>query len=222
MSDFLWPHGLQHPRLDHHPCPSPSPGDCSNSCAVGLWRYPTISSSVIPFSSCLKSFPASGSLLMSQLFASGGQSIAASASASVLLMNILLVTHLPHYRATKQMAHKLQNNYTEESKPWNLIITQSPHSVQISLFFTPCPFAVPGPHAAFWVTLRHRALCAPIGCDSSSGLPCVWRCWWFWRILVRCFVNCSSIWVCLMFFLMIQMRLWFFGEEDHEGKVPSS
>lgn len=66
------------------------------------------------------------------------------------------------------MARKLQNNYTEESKPWNLIITQSPHSVQISLFFTPCPFALPGPHAAFRVTVRHCALCAPTGCDSSQ------------------------------------------------------
>ena len=85
MSSSLWPHGLQHARL---PCPSPSPGVCSNSCPLSWWCLPTISSSVIPFSSCLQSFPASGSFLLSQLFASGGQSIGASASALVLPMNI--------------------------------------------------------------------------------------------------------------------------------------
>ena len=85
MSDSLGPHGLQHARL---PCPSPTPGACSNSCPSSGWCHPTISSSAIPFSSCLQSFPASGSFLMSQFFPSGGQSIGASASASVLLMNI--------------------------------------------------------------------------------------------------------------------------------------
>ena len=81
----LRPHGLQHARL---PCPSPSPRVCSDSCPSSQWCYPTISSSVIPFSSCLQSFPASGSFPMSQFLASGGQSIGASASASVLPMNI--------------------------------------------------------------------------------------------------------------------------------------
>ena len=81
----LWPHKLQHARL---PCPSPSPGTCSNSCPLIQWCHPTISSSVVPFSFRLQSFPASGSFLMSQLFAPGGQSIGASASASVLPMNI--------------------------------------------------------------------------------------------------------------------------------------
>ena len=85
ISNSLQPHGLQHPRL---PCSSPSPRACSNSCPLSQWCYPTISSSVVPFSSCLQSFPASGSFPRSQLFASGGQSIGASASASVLPMNI--------------------------------------------------------------------------------------------------------------------------------------
>ena len=85
MPDSLQPHGLQHTRL---PCPSPSSGVCSDSCPLNLWCQPTISSSVSPFSSCLQSFPASGSFPMSQLFASGGQSIGASASVSVLTMNI--------------------------------------------------------------------------------------------------------------------------------------
>ena len=83
--DYLRPCGLQHTRL---PCPSPSPGAWSNSCPLSQWCHPTISSSVIPFSSCLQSSPVSGSFLMSQLFASGGQSITASASASVPPMNI--------------------------------------------------------------------------------------------------------------------------------------
>ena len=85
MSDFLWPHRLQHTRP---PCSSPSPGVCSNSCPLSRWCHPTISSSVIPFSSCLQSFSASGSFPMSQFFASGGQSTGASASASGLPMNI--------------------------------------------------------------------------------------------------------------------------------------
>ena len=85
MSDFLRPHGLQHTRP---PCPSPTPGACSNSCPLSQWCHPTISSSVIPFSSCLQSFPASGSLLMSQFFTSGGQSVGVSASTSALPMNI--------------------------------------------------------------------------------------------------------------------------------------
>ena len=80
----LWPRGLQHARL---PGPSLSPGDCSNSWLLSQWFHPTISSSVIPFS-CLQSFPASGSFPMSQLFASVGQSIGASASASGLPVNI--------------------------------------------------------------------------------------------------------------------------------------
>ena len=84
MSDSLRPHGLRHARL---PCPLPSPGACSNSCLLSQWCYPTISSSVVRFS-CLQSFPASGSFLMSQLFASGDQSIGAPASASVLPMYI--------------------------------------------------------------------------------------------------------------------------------------
>ena len=83
MSDSLWPHGLQHARL---PCPSPTPRACSNSRPSSWWCHPTISSSVVPFSSHLHSFPASGSFPVSQFLASGGQSI--GASASVLPMNI--------------------------------------------------------------------------------------------------------------------------------------
>ena len=85
VSNSLRPHGLQDARP---PCPSPTAGACSNSFPSSQWCHPTISSCVIPFSSCLQSFPASGSFQMSQFFASGGQSIGVSASASVLPMNI--------------------------------------------------------------------------------------------------------------------------------------
>ena len=84
MSDSLWPHGLQHTRP---PFPAPTPRVYSNSC-LEFWCHSSISSCVVPFSSFLQSFPASGSFQMSQFFASGGQSIGVSASASVLPMNI--------------------------------------------------------------------------------------------------------------------------------------
>ena len=81
MSDSLRPRESQHARP---PCPSPTPRVYSNSCPLSRWCHPTISSSVIPFSSCLQSFPASGYFLMSPFFASGGQSVGVSASISIL------------------------------------------------------------------------------------------------------------------------------------------
>ena len=85
VSDSLRPHGLQHTRT---PCPSPTPGAYSNSCPLSWWCHPTISFSVVPFSSRPQSFPASGSFQMSYFFTSGGQSIGVSALASVLPKNI--------------------------------------------------------------------------------------------------------------------------------------
>ena len=85
MSNSVRPHGLKHARLS---CPSPSPGVCSDSCALNWWCHPTILSSVVSLSSCLLSFLASGSFPVSQLFSSGGQRTGASASASVLPINI--------------------------------------------------------------------------------------------------------------------------------------
>ena len=85
MSDSLRPHGLQQTRP---PYPSPTPRACTNSGPLSQWCHPTISSSVVPFSSCLQSFPASGAFPMTKLFASGGQSIGISGSESVLAMNI--------------------------------------------------------------------------------------------------------------------------------------
>ena len=84
VSDSLRPHGLQHTRP---PCPSPTPRVYTNSCPLSRWCHPTISSSVVPFSSHLQSFPASGSFQISQFFTSGGQSIGVSASTSVIPMN---------------------------------------------------------------------------------------------------------------------------------------
>ena len=85
MSNSLQPHGQQHTRP---PCPSPTPRVYSNSCPLSQWCHPTISSSVIPFSSCLQSFPASGFFQMSQFFISGGQSIGVSAWTWIFPMNI--------------------------------------------------------------------------------------------------------------------------------------
>ena len=91
VSDSLQPHGLQNARP---PCPSPTPRVYSNSCPLRQWCRPTISSSVIPFFSCLQSFPASGSFQMSQLFPSGGQTIGVSASTSLLPMNRIRIDFL--------------------------------------------------------------------------------------------------------------------------------
>ena len=85
ISDSLQPHGLQHTML---PCPSPSPRVCSSSCLLSQGCHPAISSPVTPFSSCPQSSPASGSFPVSRFFPSGGQAIGASASASILPMNI--------------------------------------------------------------------------------------------------------------------------------------
>ena len=85
VSSCLWSHGLQHARP---PCPSSTPGVYPNSCPLSRWCHRTILSSVVPFPSCLQTFPASGSFPVSQLFAPGGQRIGVSASASVLPMNI--------------------------------------------------------------------------------------------------------------------------------------
>ena len=84
ISDSLWPHGLLHTRL---PCPSPTPGAYSDSRSTSQWYHPTISLSVIPFSSLLQFFPVSGSFPMNQFFAAGGQSIGVSVSASILPVN---------------------------------------------------------------------------------------------------------------------------------------
>ena len=134
MSNSLQPLGLQYTRL---PCPSPSPRACSNSCPLNSqWFHPTISSSVIPFSSCPQSFPASGSFPMSWLFTSGGQGIEASASASVLPVNIqnwfpLGLTGL--ILQSTRLMNLLQHHSSKASILWCSVFIM----VQLCLFYGP-------------------------------------------------------------------------------------
>ena len=116
LSDSLWPHGLQHARP---PCPSPIPRAYSNSCPSNWWCHPTISSSVIPFCSCLQPFPASGSFPMSQFFTLGGQSIGILASASVLPMNFqdwfpLWLTYMSYMSTLICVIYSSQTYWTVE------------------------------------------------------------------------------------------------------------
>ena len=127
MWDFLQPCGLQLARL---PCPSPCPGVCPSSCPLSRWCHPTISFSIIPFSSCLQSFPASGSLHMSQFFASGGQSIRVSALASVLPMNIQ-----SRFPLGLTGFISLQSNDSQESSPTPQF--ESIRSSALSLLYCP-------------------------------------------------------------------------------------
>ena len=119
MSSSLRPPESQHARP---PCPSPTPGVYSNSCSLSWWCYPTISSSVIPFSSCPQSFPASGSFPMSQLVAWGGQSIGVSASTSVLLCENISSsssTYSWSYPFTYFFFHHQLNRHEFEQTPGN-------------------------------------------------------------------------------------------------------
>ena len=133
MSDSLPPHGLQHTRL---PCPSPTSGVSLNSCPLSQWCHPTISSSVIPFSSCLQSFPAWESFPVSQFFASGGQSIEASASASVLPMNIQ--DWLDRFAVQATLKSLLQHHSSKASILWCSASLQSnPHIHKWPLGYSP-------------------------------------------------------------------------------------
>ena len=102
--DSLWPHRLQQARL---PCPSLSPGVCSNPCRMSQWCHSTISSSCLLFSACLQSFPASGSFPMSQLFASGGQSIRASASVHPVNIQGWFPLGLTDFRIMQQKTNRI-------------------------------------------------------------------------------------------------------------------
>ena len=120
VSDSFQPHGPQHTRLS---CPSPSPRVCSNSRPLNWWCHPTISSSVIPFSSCLQPFRASGSFPMSLFLTSGGQNIGASASTSVLLMNIqdwfpLGLTHLISLQS-KELSRVFSNTIVQKHQSFS-------------------------------------------------------------------------------------------------------
>ena len=141
MSNFLWHHGPQPARL---PCPSPSPGVYSNSCPLCRWCHPTISSSITPFSSCLQSFPASGSFLMNEFFASGGQRIGASVSESVLLVNIqgwfsLALTAFRDFSNYQQRDPRWREQSLTRCRPWKpsdspLITSSLPNAPQTPIF----------------------------------------------------------------------------------------
>ena len=120
MCDSLQPHELQHARP---PCPSPTPRVYSNSCPSSWWCHPTILSSVVPFSSCLQSFPESGSFPMSQLFSSGGQSTGASASASVLPVNTQgwFPSHFHHILVIVKILGRHFNNEYFLLYIWNFV-----------------------------------------------------------------------------------------------------
>ena len=125
VSDSLQPHEPQHARP---PCPSPTPGVHPNPCPLSWWCHPTISSSVVPFSSCPQSFPASGSFPMSQFFSSGGQSIGVSASASVLLMNIQDWFHLG-------LTGLISSQSKELSRTFSKYLNSKASILQCSAFF---------------------------------------------------------------------------------------
>ena len=135
MSDSLQPHGLQNTRL---PCSSPSPRACSTSCPLTQWCHQTISSSVIPFSSCIQSFPASGSFQMNQLFTSGGQSIVALVSASVLPMNIWY-----------WFPWGLTGLISSQSKGLSKVFSNT--TVQRHQFFSVQPFLLSSYHICTWL-----------------------------------------------------------------------
>ena len=142
ISSSLQPHGLLHARL---PSPPPTPEACSNSCPLSQWFHPTISFSVVPFSSCLQSFPASESFPMSQFFISGGQSIGVSASTSVFPMNIrhwfpLGLTGLISLQS-KKLSRVFSNTTVQKHQFFSLFSNKkihSGHTFQVN-----------------WITLRH-------------------------------------------------------------------
>ena len=148
MSNSLRPHGLQHARP---PCPSSTPGVYSNSCSLSGWCHPTISSSVIPISSCLQSFPASGSFPVSWFFASGDQNIGVSASASVLPKNIqdwfpLGWIGLDLLAVQGTLKSLLQHHSSKASVLW--------HSAFFMVQFS-CPYVTTGKTIAFFMFLNH-------------------------------------------------------------------
>ena len=114
------------------PYPSPAPGACSNSCALNLWCHPTISSSVVPFSYCLQSYPASGSFLMSQLFSSGGHSFEASVSATVLSVNIQHWFPLGLSGFITLLSKRLKSLLQHQSSKASVLLRSASFMVQLS------------------------------------------------------------------------------------------
>ena len=162
MSNILWPHGLQHARL---PCPSLTLWACSNSHPSRQWCHPTISSSVVPFSSCLQSFPASRSFPMRQFFASGGRSIGASVSVSALPINIqgwfpLGLTGLTSL-LSKGFQSLLQNHSSKASIIWCSAFFMSNSHICTWLLEKPLTLSV-------WTFFSKWCLCFLMGCLGFS------------------------------------------------------
>ena len=137
VSDYLWPHESQHTRP---PCPSPAPGVHPNSCPLSRWCHPAISSSVVPFSSCPQSLPASESFPMSQLFAWAGQNIGVSASTSVLPMNTQDWSPLGWTGWISLQAKGLSrvfSNTTAQKNSWALSFLYSPTHIHTWLLEKP-------------------------------------------------------------------------------------
>ena len=152
-SNSLRPHGLPHARP---PCPTQTPGAHSSSCPLSQWSHPAISSSVVPFSSCLQSFPVSGSFQMSQFFASGGQSIGVSASASVLPMNIQDWYPLGWTGWILAVQGTLKNLLQHHSSEASVLRRSAFFTVQLSH-----PFMTTGKTKALtrWTSLAKQCLC---------------------------------------------------------------
>ena len=169
MSDSLWPHGLQHTRP---PCPSPSPRVCPSSCPMNQWCHPTISSSVVPFSSCLQSFPVSGSFPMSRLFTSGGQSVGASTSASVLSMNIKGWFPLGLIGLISLQSKGLSQAFSSTTIGKDQFFGTLPSLVQLSHLHTQCTFIKsPNILIPFWNELPSMCPYLEPGCPQESS-PC--------------------------------------------------
>ena len=153
MSNSLRPHGLLHARP---PCPTQTPGAHSSSCPLSQWSHPAISSSVVPFSSCLQSFPVSGSFQMSQFFTSGGQRIGVSASASVLLMNIQDWHPLGWTGWILAVQGTLKNLLQHHSSEASVLRRSAFFTVQLSY-----PFMTTGKTKALtrWTSLAKQRLC---------------------------------------------------------------
>ena len=174
MSDSLRSHGLQHARLL---CPWLSPRVCSDSCPLSQWCYLTVSSSFVPFSSCLQSFPASGSFPMSQLFASGDQNIEPSASASALPVNIQ--DWFPLRLSGLILQSKGLSGAFSSTTTWRPMVLV-PNEICFYCFDC-CPALVflwprlcshPLPKVLLCVPKKHRV------CDAASVVPLSFKCVW--------------------------------------------
>ena len=203
----LPPHGLQHARP---PCPSPTLGACSNSCPSSQWCHPTISSSVIPFSSCLQSFLASGSFQMSRFLASGGQSIGVSASASVLPMNIqdcfpLGWTGLISLQA-KGLSRVFSNTTVQKHQFFSTQLSLLPNShictwLLEKIFQGILPDGSPNWHSNFRSHQKKSSLWSMAIFGIIRHYFCHYK---RWNILSRCFIlHCPDIWPWAFFRIFI-------------------